>query len=93
MKLGGDKGGSSFKTSFQIVNVDHPNLVHNTCVFTAFQAPDTVFNLQVALDRYVQQVDDLQKSQWRLNNFLKLLCDQTLFHNRGKNLRIFISGD
>ena len=29
--------------------------VHNTC----FQAPDTVFNLHVALDRYVQQVDDL----------------------------------
>jgi hypothetical protein len=65
IKIGGDKGGSSFKASVQIFNVEHPNSVNNTCVFTVFQAADTVFNLHVALDRFVEQVDDLQRSQWR----------------------------
>ena len=31
LKIGGDKGGGSFKTNFQIVNVAAPNSVHNTC--------------------------------------------------------------
>jgi hypothetical protein len=69
IKLGGDKGGS-FKASFQIVNVEHPNSVHNTCVFTVFQAPGSVFNLHVAFDRCIEQVDDLQKSQWSGKNLL-----------------------
>lgn len=64
VKLGRDKGGSSFM-SFQIINVMHPNSIQNTCVFAVFEAPDSVFNLHVALDRYSEQVEDLQKSQWR----------------------------
>ena len=35
IKIGGDKGGGSFKMSFQIINVAVPNSVHNTCVFFA----------------------------------------------------------
>lgn len=65
VKLGGDKGGSSFKASFQIVNVKHPNSIQNTCVFTVFEAPYTVFNLHIALDRYKDQVENLQRLQWR----------------------------
>lgn len=68
IKLGGDKGGSSFKMSFQIINTENPNSVQNTCVFAVFEASDTVFNLHVALDRYADQFDDLQKAQWRLTN-------------------------
>ena len=32
VKIGGDKGGGSFKMSFQICNVSHPNSVENTCL-------------------------------------------------------------
>ncbi len=31
MKFGGDKGGGTFKMSFQIVNVKNPNAANNTC--------------------------------------------------------------
>ena len=65
VKLGGDKGGSSLKMNFQILNVENPNAVTNTCVFLAFQAPDSYFNLHVALQRYTEQVDDLQISKWK----------------------------
>ena len=52
IKLGGDKGGSSMKMSFQICNLKAPNSVKNTCIFAAFQAGDT--NLHVA-DHYQEQ--------------------------------------
>ena len=67
MKVGGDKGGSSFKMNFQIVNVKCPNSVGNTCVFSVFQAPDSITNLHIALDRYKKQLDELQQTQWRLD--------------------------
>ena len=65
LKVGGDKGGTSFKLSLQIVNVDRPNSVKNSCVFALFEAPDTVFNLHLALDRYKHDLSDLQKAQWK----------------------------
>ena len=65
IKIGGDKGGSSFKMNFQIMNVSHPNSIHNTCVFAVFQAPDSLFNLHIALDRYTDQIEELQGSGWR----------------------------
>ncbi len=65
VKLGGDKGGGSFKMNFQLLNVPHPNSVTNTCVFSAFQASDTVTNLHVALDRYSDQVQELQSVKWK----------------------------
>lgn len=68
VKIGGDKGGSSFKMNFQIVNVPCPNSIHNTCVFSAFQAPDTITNLHVALDRYKESLADLNKIKWRLED-------------------------
>ena len=62
----GDKGGGTFKMNFQIVNVPHPNSVHNTCVFAVFEASDSVSNLHVTLDRYKGKFKDLQKTKWRL---------------------------
>ena len=64
IKLGGDKGGSSVKMSFQIINSEKPNSVRNSCVFSLFEAPDKVFNLHLALDQYRQTISNLQKSQW-----------------------------
>ncbi len=34
IKLGGDKGGGSFKMTFQICNVTHPNSPVNTCALS-----------------------------------------------------------
>ena len=62
LKIGGDKGGSSFKMSIQIVNVTKPNSVNNSCVFSLFEAPDSVLNLHIALDQYHDAISDLQES-------------------------------
>ena len=52
MKLGGNKDGGYFKMNFQILNTVAPNSIHNMCVFSCFEADDTVTNLHVALDRF-----------------------------------------
>jgi len=65
IKLGGDKGGSSFKMSFQLLNNPNPNSKQNTCVFSMFEAADTLTNLHVGLDRYTDQVAELQTLRWR----------------------------
>ena len=65
VKLGGDKGGESFKMSLQIVNTPHPNSIQNTCVFVVFETSDSVTNLKVVLGRYKEQVSMLQTQCWR----------------------------
>ena len=65
VKLGGDKGATTFKMSFQIVHTPNPNSVENTCVFTVFEAKDTTSNLLVALERYKPQISSLQTQSWR----------------------------
>ena len=65
VKIGGDKGGGSFKMNFQIVNVAHPNSPANTCIFCIFMAYDSVTNLHIGLDRYSDQITDMQEMKWR----------------------------
>lgn len=65
LKLGGDKGGGSMKMNFQIMNTPHPNSVTNTCVFSAYEGPDTKTNLYVALARYKSQVEELKTLEWK----------------------------
>ena len=65
VKIGGDKGGSSFKMNFQVMNLKNPNSIQNTCVFVAFQASDSPFNLHICMDRYSDQIDDLQRTEWK----------------------------
>eukprot|EP00731_Ephydatia_muelleri_P030963 Em0022g477a len=67
IKLGGDKGGGTFKMNFQIVNVAAPNSVNNTCVFCCFEADDSYTNLHIALERYKEQVEHLQGMTWSLD--------------------------
>lgn len=63
VKLGGDKGGDSFKMTFQIVNVPCPReYLH---IFAAFEAGDSAANLQIALQHFTTQVNDLQGYIWR----------------------------
>jgi FAD/FMN-containing dehydrogenase len=65
IKVGGDKGGGTFKMAIQIVNVLHPNSPNNTCVFCIFQGPDSVTNLTVMAHRFQEQVDALESRQWK----------------------------
>ena len=67
IKIGGDKGGGSFKMNFQIATLLHPNSEHNTCVFSCFEADDTKTNLHVALDRSLDRSLDRFRSE--INNF------------------------
>ena len=53
------------KTVFQICNVLKPNSVENTCVFSVFEATDSPLNLHIALDRYADQIHQLQSTSWR----------------------------
>ena len=65
IKIGGDHGGSSFKMSYQVCNVDHPNKPQNTVVFCVFEAKDSSVNLRLCLERFKRQVDRLQKEKWQ----------------------------
>lgn len=65
LKVGGDKGGGSFKMAFQIANLQNPNAKTNTVVFSVFEAPDNPCNLKLGLGRYFTDLEHLQKSKWR----------------------------
>jgi hypothetical protein len=75
IKFGGDKGGSSFKMNFQIVNTPRPNSVQNTCVVTAFEAPDSKTNLHLTLTRYQEAVRQKQRYTWRYCDITTLRSD------------------
>lgn len=65
VKIGGDKGGGSFKMAFQIANLNNPNAKTNTIVYTAFAATDNPYNIKLGLDRYMSDVQCLQQTKWR----------------------------
>jgi len=52
LKLGGDKGGGTFKMCFQHLNVTSPNAPENTCVISIFEVPDSYTNLKIGLSRH-----------------------------------------
>eukprot|EP00731_Ephydatia_muelleri_P010229 Em0005g815a len=74
IKIGGDKGGGTFKMSFQIVNIDTPNAVHNTCVFSCSAADDSVTNFHVALDRFKEQIEHMHGMKWRQYTVKVFIC-------------------
>lgn len=65
VKIGGDKGGGSFKMNFQILNIPTPSSHQNMCILVMFQASDTTVNLHVALDRYKEDNKSLQGKKWK----------------------------
>ena len=77
MKLGGDKGGETFKLSFQIANLDCPNSCKNTVFWSMFKAPDTYGNVKLVMQRYQSRIEELKNTKWRyifsnFNKFKKL---------------------
>ena len=65
LKIGGDHGGGSLKTSFQVANVVNPNRKDNTVVFSIFEAKDYRVNIKLALERFKIQIKELQESTWQ----------------------------
>ena len=67
----GDKGGCSFKMSFQIGNVSTPNAPANTFIFAIYECHDSPSNLHICLDQYKDQITDISASKmWRLEILL-----------------------
>ena len=58
-------GGGTFKFGFQHLNVEYPNSPDKTCIFALFEAPDTYTNLHICLDRYKEDIENLQNHTWR----------------------------
>ena len=70
VKIGGDKGGTSFKMCFQIANVHHPNSKNNTVVFLCYEGDDSTVNLHRVFPLVKEQLAELQKQTWRYSGFL-----------------------
>lgn len=62
VKIGGDKGGGSFKMSFQVANISTPNPPENTIVFLMYEGPDSYANLSITLQRFIDQIGALQEN-------------------------------
>ena len=97
MKLGGGKGRdvlNTFKMNFQILNVPAPNSVHNTCVFSCFEAGDSVTHLHSVLNYFKDQVKQLQVMEWRYIN-ASVDCNKELqvFAYRLHTIKVFMAGD
>uniref|UniRef100_A0A1X7SR09 Uncharacterized protein n=1 Tax=Amphimedon queenslandica TaxID=400682 RepID=A0A1X7SR09_AMPQE len=79
--------------SFQVINVPKPNSVKNSTVFPLLEAPDSVSNLHIALDRYKNAITDLQTSVWinnrdtSLRTLDKLSAKHTAFLEAGGNIK------
>ena len=65
LKIGGGKGGPTFKMMLQVGNVPTPNSLSNTVVVCAFEASDAIYNIGIGLLRFKDQVDELLQSPWR----------------------------
>ncbi|XP_031571701.1 uncharacterized protein LOC116305861 [Actinia tenebrosa] len=50
---------------FELANVASPNSIKNTVVFSMFEAPDSIHNLEIALKQYQDDVTSLQQETWR----------------------------
>nr|XP_054755232.1 uncharacterized protein LOC129261193 [Lytechinus pictus] len=65
LKVGGDKGGGTFKLMVQLANVKRPNSLHNTRVIMLFPGSDSTYNLDVSLETIRCQIADLESMSWR----------------------------
>ncbi|XP_071952536.1 uncharacterized protein [Antedon mediterranea] len=64
IKLGGDKGGGTYKFMLQIGNVDRPNSLKNTVTILIWEAGDCTYNLKTGMERIRNQVEDLKTLVW-----------------------------
>ena len=65
IKIGGDKGGGTFKMHFQIVNIATPNSDHTHVCFAALQLGTVSPTSTQHLTRFKDQVEHLNGMKWR----------------------------
>ena len=65
IKIGGDKGGGTFKLNVQLANTKNPNSRLNTNIIAVFQANDSRSNLWTALEQYQEQITEIEGMEWR----------------------------
>lgn len=90
------------KVSFQIVNVATPNFVKNTVVFCTFAAVNSCTNLHIALDgptdTAIRSKSCKQQSGGNVHVHVLFTLSHTFYNVytcsfRGKNIRVFLTGD
>ena len=64
VKFDGDKGGLTTKCGVQIVNVEKPNSTSNHVLVCQFKARDSMHNLEVALNRFVPEIPEINGAKW-----------------------------
>ena len=64
VKIGGDHGGGSFKMSYQIASVMHPNKLENTVIFSISTNKDSRANLRICLERFKTHITKLNEIKW-----------------------------
>ena len=74
----GDKGGSSMKFMFSIANDVKNGSVDNNHIFCMYSASDCLSNMWKVFYPLIQQIEALQKEEYRLD---------------GKKVQVFLSGD
>ena len=86
VKLGGDKGGISFKMSL------HPNSIHNTFVFSCYQAGDSCILLGQLLEAGI--CDDMSVSEGAVSiRAIENLSSNDLITYSEKTVKVFFYGD
>ena len=65
IKLGWDKGQGTMRMVYQVANISNPNVEDNTVIWSTFAAPDSYYNLEIALDVNRGQVDKLDGTKWK----------------------------
>ena len=78
VKIGGDMGGGSFKMTYQIANVNNPNKLDNTVIFSIFETKDSRANLRICLERFKAHISKLETLTWGIEQ---------------KKFKIFMFGD
>jgi hypothetical protein len=80
LKLGGDKGGGSFKMMLEVANIANPNSRRDTSVICVYESSDTAPNLHIALEKYKEQVESISNTSWRY----ALINSNTFFKRKTK---------
>ena len=65
LKVGGDKGGGSFKFCLQVVNRKSPNSADHTVVLALLEADDSLQNMHICIDPFADELEELQGMKWR----------------------------
>ena len=50
---------------YQVANISNPNVEDNTVIWSTFAAPDSYYNLEIALAVNRGQVDKLDGTKWK----------------------------